>query len=117
MLISFSSWILPSPKHFLHGVSITVPSPLQLLHVVIFTNCPNTEREIVFTSPVPWHTGQVFVEVPASAPVPLHSSHLTCFLIFIFFVTPVAISSRESSRLTFRSDPGVPLPPLVPVLL
>jgi hypothetical protein len=87
---------------------------LQLLQGAIFTNCPKTEREIVFTSPEPWHTGQVFVELPASAPDPEQESHLTNFLIFTFLVTPEAISSSVSLRFIFKSEPGVPADLLCP---
>jgi hypothetical protein len=75
---------------------------ITILHGWIFTNCPNTDLDTVFTSPDPWQTGQVLVEVPPSAPVPLQTSHLTSFFNFIFFDTPSAISSRVNFKADFK---------------
>src|SRR5512135_1628294 len=99
---------LPSPKQVVHGSLIMRPSPSQLGHVEILTNWPNMERDTCRISPAPLHWGHVVLLDPLRAPVPLQTSQRFCFRTFIFFSTPVAISSSERVSLTRRSDPGEP---------
>src|ERR1051326_4695151 len=66
------------------------------------------------TWPVPLHVAQVLNPEPDFAPEPWHLSHGTYLLTFIFFSTPVAISSSVSFTLMRRLEPRFTLFRLLP---
>jgi hypothetical protein len=78
--------ITPVPEHFLHGLDIILPLPPHVLHVLSIVKKP----WLLLTFPLPPHVWQVLIsELPPSAPVPEHESHLAGALIFIVFSNPV----------------------------
>src|SRR5437867_12112504 len=68
--ICFSPLTRPSPRHFLQGEEITVPSPEQFGHGAMLTTCPKKERCARRTSPLPRHVAHVTGDDPGSAPRP-----------------------------------------------
>ena len=81
------------------------------------TNCPNTDRCVRRTRPLPWQLAHVSGCVPGSARVPLHDVHCSVRLTSTSRSTPNAASSNVTLRLTRTSSPwrgrvrdAVPLP-------
>src|SRR5215469_12707564 len=89
----FSARTRPSPRHFLHGVETTVPSPPQVGHGATLTNWPKNERCARRTSPLPPQVAQRWGVVPGSAPLPLHLSHASSSLSVSVLSIPDATSA------------------------
>src|SRR3954449_8154752 len=100
-----SATFLPLPSHSVHGVVTRLPEPPHCGHDDVRTNSPKTLRDTCCTRPPPPHVGQVIGDVPGSAPLPLHRSHVTLTWKGMSRVTPVAASASSSSTTAARSAP------------
>src|SRR5687768_16694508 len=88
-----SPYTFPSPLQLTHFTVIVVPSPLQEGQVVTVCICPIKVLVTLLTCPLPPQVLQVCTLPLSLAPLPLQVLQTTCFLTFIFLVTPFAISS------------------------
>src|SRR5215210_5333273 len=95
----------PSPRHFLHGEAMTVPSPEQVAHGATLTTWPKNERCARRTSPLPLHVVQVAGDEPGSAPLPSHRSHGSRSRTVTVFSTPLATSMSVSGIAILISVP------------
>src|SRR3954447_11865368 len=103
--ISFSPLTRPSPRHFLHGEEMTVPSPEQVGHGATLTTWPKNERWARRTSPLPRHVAHVTGDEPGSAPLPSQRSHGSSSFTVTFFSAPLATSSSVIGIAILMSDP------------
>src|SRR5258708_12326413 len=88
-MISRSARVRPSPRHFLHGDWTIRPSPLHVGQGATVTNCPKNDRCARRTSPAPLHVPHTWLEVPGSAPHPVHPSQLPTTFTLTFRPTPL----------------------------
>src|SRR5690606_18131891 len=103
----------PSPRQVVHLALISIPSPLQVGQVLVVCICPKMVLVTRLTDPEPPHVLQVWYDDLSLAPVPLQVRQTTCLFTFIFFSTPLAISSKVSLTLMRRLVPlGIRRPPL-----
>jgi hypothetical protein len=70
IVTSFVSATVPLPLHVPQYSSTSSPLPRQLGHVCTLLNTPNGVRCMLFTTPSPPHTVQVFTFAPGFTPVP-----------------------------------------------
>src|SRR5688572_24116522 len=95
----------PSPRHFLQGELMIVPSPAHVGHGVTLITCPKNDFCARRTSPAPAHVVQRFALVPGSAPVPVHLSQVASSLTVTVFSTPLSTSARRRGMVIRISDP------------
>src|ERR1700687_5300727 len=112
--ICFSALTRPSPRHFLHGEGMIVPSPEQVGHGATLITWPKNERWARRTSPLPPHVAHTVVDVPGSAPLPSHRSHGSSNFTVTVFSTPVATSASVNGIGILMSDPVRGPPPRPP---
>ena len=118
MLMVSSPRLNPSPWQVPHLAVISEPSPLQVGHVLVVCIWPNMVLVTRRTAPLPPQVRQVLTDDLSFAPEPLQLWQTTCLFTFIFFSTPLAISSRVSLTLmrkllprATRRPPRVDCPP------
>src|SRR5882672_7955617 len=92
----FSPLMRPSPRHFLHGEGMIVPSPEHVEQGATLITWPKNERWARRTSPLPLQLAQTVVDVPGSAPLPSQRSHGSSSFTVTVFSTPVATSASVS---------------------
>src|ERR1035437_5765017 len=88
-----SPYILPSPLQVLHLLVITEPSPLQVGQVFTVCICPRKVFCTLRTCPFPPQVLQVCILFLSFAPEPPQVLQAMYFFTFIVFVAPFAISS------------------------
>src|SRR5690606_15070017 len=84
----------PSPRQVVHLEVISTPSPLQVGQVLVVCICPRMVLVTRRTDPAPPQVPQVLNEDLSFAPDPSQVLQTMLLLTFIFFSTPLAISSK-----------------------
>src|SRR3979411_473517 len=95
-VICFSARTRPSPRHFLHGEAMIVPSPEHVEQGATLITWPKNDRWARLTSPLPPQVAHTVGEVPVSAPLPSQRSHGSSNFTVTVFSTPVATSTSVS---------------------
>src|SRR5512141_560148 len=114
--ISCSCLTRPSPRHFLHGDVMIVPSPAHVGHGATLMTWPKNDFCARRTSPAPAHVVQRLALVPGSAPLPSQRSQLMRSFTVTVFSTPVSTSASLSGIVMRMSEPvrGPVCPPARP---
>src|SRR5690554_1307964 len=95
----------PWPRQLGHGSVTTVPVPLQWGHALTCIILPSRVFCITLIWPLPWQLEHWLRDVPALAPVPLHSSQAVRTRTEISLSVPNTASSKDRERSTPTSAP------------
>ena len=85
---------LPVPRHLEQGLDMVEPLPPQRVQTLSELIMPNAVRCVTATRPVPRQSGQVCLEEPGAAPLPLQSGHCSIRLMRTSTALPLTASIK-----------------------
>mmetsp|Transcript_36843 Transcript_36843/g.78600 ORF Transcript_36843/g.78600 Transcript_36843/m.78600 type:complete len:246 (-) Transcript_36843:429-1166(-) len=103
----FERFNTPLPSHEPQYFSTTVPVPPHVGHLDCCCIRPRIVLTTCTTTPLPPHVLHVLTEAPGATPEPEHVSHVTSWLMRIFFCPPKSAVWKSISRSNRRSSPGM----------